>query len=150
MEAYGKIWKSGGKIKMEDEKPTIDKKESEVNPTEDLLFEKGLHEISIEINGTPYHFTIQGLTQYEVEEIGSEAREDVQFDQETGAVKAKINQGLFYHKILMRGIVRAPHGLKWTDENVKRLKSEAREILLAEIMKYSDGMDAFKKKSEQS
>lgn len=122
----------------------------EPDPLDALLFDSEHHEVIVNVEGTQYPFTVQGLSQFEVEEIGSLATSELTVNPETGAPTARLNQGVFYHHILMRGVVRAPPGFKWNDKNVKRLRGKVRDQLLESIMARSDGMEAFKKKSKTS
>ena len=135
---------------MENDKLVYPPEPDPTDPLAALSFKVEYHEIMVDVDGTKYPFTVQGLSQFEIEEIASEATTEMSVDEKTGKPKARLNQGLFYQLILMKGVTRAPPRYKWTDKNVKRLLSVVRDQLLKAIMDHSDGMDAFKKKSKES
>lgn len=113
-----------------------------------LFFESEFQEVPIEIDGKYFQFTVKGLSQYEVELISSEAMGEIMVDPVTHQPSARINQGIFYQKILLQGVVRAP--FPWNEENVTRLKSTVRDKLISAITGLSDGMEAIKKKYSKS
>lgn len=119
----------------------------------DLFFDPEPEEYTIQTPNALFAFTIQGLSQFEIEAIGSEISKQVKLDKKSKEPVVIVNQGQFNQQLLLQGITRAACNgniISWNDETVQKINAKIRDELIAVITNKSDGMDAFKKSSSTS